>query len=307
MKRLVLALILLTTVLCQAQEQGVLRWGADPDSNAPYAFFGSNNKLTGFEYEIINAIARHMGREAKFVQNDWDGLIPGLSRRNLVRRRHLWHRDHAGEGGRGALQQSVLRDVRAARRSQGDATNHLARPAQGQSKSARSTRQPRSPCWKTLPALWRRRTTKRSTPTGTPPIGPHLRRAAGLPDREVLRGAESESPVQRPSVWPDPVRNRHGQGQHQASGGSECRALAAVIASGEMRDILSRWGLWTPTVAGAFGQPEEPSGARHRVQGLRRLACGIRLDRHSSCIGTSATGRCCCGPRSSRWKSRSSA
>ena len=37
------------------------------------------------------------------------------------------------------------------------------------------------------------------------------------------------------------------------------RALAAAVASGEMRDILSRWGLWTPTIAGAFGQPEAPS------------------------------------------------
>ncbi len=36
-------------------------------------------------------------------------------------------------------------------------------------------------------------------------------------------------------------------------------ALAKVIASGEMRDILSRWGLWTPVVAGALGQPEDPS------------------------------------------------
>jgi polar amino acid transport system substrate-binding protein len=36
-------------------------------------------------------------------------------------------------------------------------------------------------------------------------------------------------------------------------------ALQQVIENGEMRDILSRWGLWTPTVAGALGQPEDPS------------------------------------------------
>jgi polar amino acid transport system substrate-binding protein len=36
-------------------------------------------------------------------------------------------------------------------------------------------------------------------------------------------------------------------------------ALTEVIASGELRDILSRWGLWTPAAAGAFGQSENPS------------------------------------------------
>jgi polar amino acid transport system substrate-binding protein len=36
-------------------------------------------------------------------------------------------------------------------------------------------------------------------------------------------------------------------------------ALARVISSGHMRDILSRWGLWTAMVADTFSQPEDPS------------------------------------------------
>jgi polar amino acid transport system substrate-binding protein len=36
-------------------------------------------------------------------------------------------------------------------------------------------------------------------------------------------------------------------------------ALRDLIASGELRHILSRWGLWTSAVAQAFGQPVEPS------------------------------------------------
>ena len=36
-------------------------------------------------------------------------------------------------------------------------------------------------------------------------------------------------------------------------------ALAKMIQNGELRDILSRWGLWTGMVANTFGQPEEPS------------------------------------------------
>ena len=57
-----------------------LKWAAAVDSNAPFAFYDKNNRLTGFEYEIITAVARHMGRDPKFVQNSWDGLIPGLGR-----------------------------------------------------------------------------------------------------------------------------------------------------------------------------------------------------------------------------------
>ncbi len=36
-------------------------------------------------------------------------------------------------------------------------------------------------------------------------------------------------------------------------------ALDAIVASGELREVLSRWGLWTPTMAHTLGQPEEPS------------------------------------------------
>jgi polar amino acid transport system substrate-binding protein len=60
--------------------QPVLRWAADPNSNAPYAFYARGKELAGFEYEIINAVARRPGRRAEFVQNDWSGLIPGLHR-----------------------------------------------------------------------------------------------------------------------------------------------------------------------------------------------------------------------------------
>src|ERR1700738_5499863 len=60
------------------QAEPVLRWAADPNSNAPYTFFAPGNLLTGFECEIVNAIARRLGRRAEFVQNDWSGLMTGL-------------------------------------------------------------------------------------------------------------------------------------------------------------------------------------------------------------------------------------
>ena len=59
-----------------------LRWAADAESGAPYVFHdpSDQSKLTGYETELMTALAARLGRTPVFVQNDWDGLIPGLQR-----------------------------------------------------------------------------------------------------------------------------------------------------------------------------------------------------------------------------------
>ncbi|WP_342630235.1 ABC transporter substrate-binding protein/permease [Nguyenibacter vanlangensis] len=59
-----------------------LRWASDAEANVPFVFHdpADQSRLTGYEYDIAQAIARRLGRPAQFVQNDWDGLIPGLQR-----------------------------------------------------------------------------------------------------------------------------------------------------------------------------------------------------------------------------------
>lgn len=256
MKRLILVLILLTSMLCRAQEQGVLRWGADPDSNAPYAFFGPNNKLTGFEYEIINAIARHMGREAKFVQNDWDGLIPGLGRN---------------------LYDVVICGIEITPDKAGEVLFSNPYYVTFEQLVDRKGTEPIS----SLDQLKGRQigtldqTAALTMLENTPGV------IAKTYDEEVnayqdvangrLFGVLLDYPIAKYYAAPNPNLQFSGPpfGQIQygiamARGNTELQrevnsALAAIIASGEMRDILSRWGLWTPTVAGAFGQPEDPS------------------------------------------------
>ncbi len=60
----------------------ILRWGADIESGAPYSFKdpGDPDKVIGFESEIIEAIAAKIGMQARFTQNNWEGLIEGLKR-----------------------------------------------------------------------------------------------------------------------------------------------------------------------------------------------------------------------------------
>src|SRR5262250_2962747 len=76
---LLLMLILGTPVAASAQE---LVWAADAEGGAPYSFPDPRNptRIIGFEVDLADALATRMGRKARFVQNQWDGLVPGLER-----------------------------------------------------------------------------------------------------------------------------------------------------------------------------------------------------------------------------------
>lgn len=67
-----------------AQNGPDLRWGGDAEGGAPYLLPNPRNprEITGFEVDLMNALAGQMGRKSVFIQNQWDGLIPGLQRGN---------------------------------------------------------------------------------------------------------------------------------------------------------------------------------------------------------------------------------
>lgn len=62
--------------------RGHLLWGGDAEEGAPFIFADpkSPGALIGFEVEIVRAIAAELGVKDKFVQKEWDGLIPALKR-----------------------------------------------------------------------------------------------------------------------------------------------------------------------------------------------------------------------------------
>lgn len=82
------AAAVLTTVgaasadLAAVKARGELRWGGDLQGGEPYVFEDEKNpgQLQGFEVEIAAALARALGVQAKFVQNDWSNLVPALER-----------------------------------------------------------------------------------------------------------------------------------------------------------------------------------------------------------------------------------
>jgi polar amino acid transport system substrate-binding protein len=86
MKRIlvVLAVGLLALVQAPLARGGTrdLRWGGDAEGGAPYVFPDPRNpqKIIGFEVDLANALGQRLNRPAVFVQNQWEGLIPGLER-----------------------------------------------------------------------------------------------------------------------------------------------------------------------------------------------------------------------------------
>ncbi|HEU0175436.1 MAG TPA: ABC transporter substrate-binding protein/permease [Blastocatellia bacterium] len=61
-----------------------LRWGGDAEGGAPYLLPDPKNprRIIGFEVDLMDAVGKQINRKSVFVQNQWDGLIPGLQRGN---------------------------------------------------------------------------------------------------------------------------------------------------------------------------------------------------------------------------------
>lgn len=58
-------------------------WGADKEGGEPYLFIGPKGELIGFELEIIQALEKQLGRPITFRQYDFASLVPGLHKGDL--------------------------------------------------------------------------------------------------------------------------------------------------------------------------------------------------------------------------------
>jgi len=248
-------LFLFCTLVC-ANAQPVFRWAADPNSNAPYTFYASGKSLIGFEYEIISAVARRLNRPAKFVQNDWGGLIPGLDR---------------------GLYDCVICGIEITSDKKREVLFSI-------------------PYYFTFEQFVGRRGVPsitslgelRGRDIGTLDQTAALRMLEATPgitvktyDEEInayedivngrLFGVLLDYPIAKYYAAPNPELEFSGPPFGQIAYGIAIaknnpalkeeidRALREIISSGELRDILSRWGLWTLTAARAFDQVREPS------------------------------------------------
>ncbi len=91
--------------LQKVKREGVIRWGADPSGGAPFVFFDpadpSNKRVIGFEMDIMDAVAKHMGVRHEMVATQWDALIDNLraKRCDMVMNGIEINTDRAGQVG----------------------------------------------------------------------------------------------------------------------------------------------------------------------------------------------------------------
>jgi polar amino acid transport system substrate-binding protein len=68
--------------LARIKREGVLKWGADPSGGGPHVYLDEKDptKIVGFEVDIMDKFAAHLGVKHRIARNDWDVLIPDLQR-----------------------------------------------------------------------------------------------------------------------------------------------------------------------------------------------------------------------------------
>lgn len=64
-------------LLNQIKERGTLRVGLE-GTYPPFSFRGDDGKLTGFEVEFANELAKHLGVKADLKPTKWDGMLASL-------------------------------------------------------------------------------------------------------------------------------------------------------------------------------------------------------------------------------------
>lgn len=77
-----LFLVLALAFPAKAQQRPVFAWGGDAEGGAPYQMPNPRDpeKIIGFEVDIADALGKRLGMEPRFVQQQWDGLVPALQR-----------------------------------------------------------------------------------------------------------------------------------------------------------------------------------------------------------------------------------
>ncbi len=65
-------------LLSRIQERGSLIVATE-GTWAPWTFHDENDDLVGYDVEVAEGIARHLGVEAEFIEGEWDGLFAGLN------------------------------------------------------------------------------------------------------------------------------------------------------------------------------------------------------------------------------------
>lgn len=282
-RRRVAALLLLVAACAPATLQArpdaqVLRWGGDAEGGAPYQSPDPDDpgRIIGFEVDIADALGRRLGRRPEFVQNQWDGLIPGLQRNNydmVISGLEITPDRAAVVAFSRPYYVTYLRI--AVRRDTDDIASFddLAGRRVGTLKGSLAHRM-----------LDARGDVRVSSYDGQ--VNCYEDLANGRLDAVLLDdiiALYNVTPMPQLEIVGAPIgRIEYGiaiRPDDRALVSDVDRALGEMIASGELRQILDDWGIWTAACAESFGDRTPPSGRSpsfERYLASRRAPTGWR-------------------------------
>src|SRR5881392_1780671 len=62
------------------QKRGALRWGGDDQGGGPYIYEDKDRKITGFEVDLAEYLAKELGVRSELVTSEWEMLPQKLDR-----------------------------------------------------------------------------------------------------------------------------------------------------------------------------------------------------------------------------------
>ncbi|MFQ6328440.1 amino acid ABC transporter substrate-binding protein [Nocardia sp. CWNU-33] len=62
---------------CSSDDPNVIKVGTE-GTYSPFSYQGSDGKLTGYDIEVVQAVADKLGKKVEFVQTPWDAIFAGL-------------------------------------------------------------------------------------------------------------------------------------------------------------------------------------------------------------------------------------
>ena len=261
------------TVPAALGRQKQMAWAGDAEGGAPYEFQDPRepSRLIGFEVDIAEAIGRILGRPMKFVQNQWDGLVPGLGRGDydmVISGLEITpDRAEVIQFSRPYYVTYEQLTVRAAEndiRSLEDCRNRRVGTLKG------------SLAERLLDARGDLQVVSYDGQINAYEDMLNGRLDAVLMDHIIA--LYNVAPLPQLKMAGPPVgRLEYGIGMRKEDTALHAgvdRALAQMIASGELRKILQDWNLWTPLCAGYFGDHAPDVGAAASFQ--RYLSDRIR-------------------------------
>lgn len=256
------AMVLLGQLLASSPAsaaQRPLAWAGDAEGGAPYEFQDPRDpsRIIGFEVEIAEAIGRILRRPVKFVQNQWDGLVPGLARGDY---------DMVISG----LEITPDR-AQVIRFSRPYYVTYEQLAVRASETRIRSLDDCRGRRVGTLKASLAQRLLEERNDLETVSYDGQVnayedllngRLDAVLMDSIIALYNVAPQPLLK-MVGPPVGRLEYGIGMRREDSDLQAAvdgALAQMIASGELRGILENWNLWTPTCASYFRDPAPGSG-----------------------------------------------